>query len=174
MSSMRLIAALAGLCLGAMAWSAAAEELPPDGYITGDWRLPTTPYLWALTGEGDATLTGEAAAGDLGFVDLLGTLDHGVSPDAEAAGVGGYLRLGPWSLDGAAAGTLTMDHSRVTARAIIALLTGITTWYRDSGPLDADEIEEIYWNIVTRMTGIDPDAPTGINQTEIAKALACS
>ena len=48
-----------------------------------------------------------------------------------------------------------MDHSRVTARAIIALLTGITTWYRDSGALDADEIEEIYWNIVARMTGIE-------------------
>jgi len=57
--------------------------------------------------------------------------------------------------DGAAAGTLTMDHSRVTARAIIALLTGITTWYRDGGPLDAAEIEEIYWNIVARMTGIE-------------------
>jgi len=56
--------------------------------------------------------------------------------------------------DGAAAGTLTMDHSRVTARAIIALLTGITTWYRDSGPLDAAGIEKIYWNIVARMTGI--------------------
>jgi AcrR family transcriptional regulator len=56
--------------------------------------------------------------------------------------------------DGAAAGTLTMDHSRVTARAIIALLTGITTWYRDGGPLDATEIEEIYWNIAARMTGI--------------------
>lgn len=57
--------------------------------------------------------------------------------------------------DGAAAGTLAMDHSRVTARAIIALLTGITTWYRDSGALDAVEIEEIYWNIVARMTGIE-------------------
>jgi AcrR family transcriptional regulator len=57
--------------------------------------------------------------------------------------------------DGAAAGTLAMDHSRVTARAIIALLTGITTWYRDSGALDAAEIEEIYWNIVARMTGIE-------------------
>ena len=65
--------------------------------------------------------------------------------------------------DGAAAGTLTMDHSRVTARAIIALLTGITTWYRDNGPLDTAEIEEIYWNIVARMTGI-----------ETKEALTCS
>ncbi len=65
--------------------------------------------------------------------------------------------------DGAAAGTLCMDDHRVTARAIIALLTGITTWYRDSGPLDAAEIEKIYWNIVARMTGI-----------EMTEALACS
>ena len=57
--------------------------------------------------------------------------------------------------DGQAAGTLHMDNPRVTARAIIALLTGITTWYRDSGPLDAAEIEKIYWNIVARMTGIE-------------------
>lgn len=65
--------------------------------------------------------------------------------------------------DGAAAGTLRMDDPPVTARAIIALLTGITTWYRDSGPLDATEIEKIYCNIVARMTGI-----------EMTEALACS
>ena len=57
--------------------------------------------------------------------------------------------------DGAASGALIMDEPRVSARAIIAMLTGITTWYRDSGPLDPDAIELIYWNIVARMTGID-------------------
>jgi AcrR family transcriptional regulator len=69
--------------------------------------------------------------------------------------------------DGAAAGTLTMDNSRVTARAIIAMLTGITTWYRETGPLAPDDVEEIYWNIVARMTGAD-------TRTETAEALACS
>ncbi len=69
--------------------------------------------------------------------------------------------------DGQAAGTLRMDDHRVTARAIIALLTGITTWYRDGGPLDAAEIEKIYWNIVARMTGIAPE-------TQAEEALACS
>jgi AcrR family transcriptional regulator len=64
---------------------------------------------------------------------------------------------------GASAGSLKMDHSRVTARAIIALLTGITTWYRESGPLAPDEIEKIYWNIVARMTGV-----------ETQEALICS
>jgi AcrR family transcriptional regulator len=66
-------------------------------------------------------------------------------------------------VDGEAADTLHMDDARVTARAIIALLTGITTWYRDSGPLDAAGIESIYWNIVARMTGI-----------EKREAVACS
>jgi AcrR family transcriptional regulator len=65
--------------------------------------------------------------------------------------------------DGQAAGTLRMDDPRVTARAIIALLTGITTWYCDSGPLDVAEIEKIYWNIVARMTG-----------AETQEALQCS
>lgn len=65
--------------------------------------------------------------------------------------------------DGARAGTLEMDDPRVSARAIIALLTGITTWYRESGPLDAGEIERIYWNIVARMTGV-----------EIREAIPCS
>ncbi len=69
--------------------------------------------------------------------------------------------------DGAVAGTLCMDDHRVTARAVIALLNGISTWYRDSGPLDAAEIEKIYWNIVARMTGIE-------TQTETAEAPACS
>ena len=71
--------------------------------------------------------------------------------------------------DGAAAGTLRMDHPRVTTRAIIALLTGITTWYRDSGPLGAAEIEQIYWNIVARMTGIETET-----QTQMAEVLECS
>jgi len=57
--------------------------------------------------------------------------------------------------DGANTGSLVMDHSRVTARAIIALLTGITTWYRANGPLSPADIEEIYWHIVARMTGIE-------------------
>lgn len=65
--------------------------------------------------------------------------------------------------DGAEAGTLRMDDPGVTARAIIALLTGITTWYSDSGPLDRAGVEEIYWNIVARMTGI-----------ETREALQCS
>lgn len=65
--------------------------------------------------------------------------------------------------DGAAEGSLRMEQPRVTARAIIAMLTGITTWYRESGPLGPGEIEDIYWHIVARMTGL-----------ETREALPCS
>ena len=45
---------------------------------------------------------------------------------------------------------------RVTARAIIALLNGLTTWYRPEGPISQTEIEDIYWNMVARVVGV-PD-----------------
>ena len=45
---------------------------------------------------------------------------------------------------------------RVTARAIIALLNGLTTWYRPDGPISQSQIEDIYWGMVARVVGI-PD-----------------
>jgi hypothetical protein len=57
--------------------------------------------------------------------------------------------------EGKAAGTLDMPDARVTARAIIAMLNGITTWYREKGALSTREVEDIYWNMVARMTGIE-------------------
>ena len=65
--------------------------------------------------------------------------------------------------DGAAAGTLTAEQPRVAARAVIAMLTGITTWYRPQGPLSPGEVEDIYWAMVARMTGI-----------ELEEAVTCS
>lgn len=54
---------------------------------------------------------------------------------------------------GLAEGSLACDDPKVTARAIIAMLTGITTWFRNTGPLSPDEIEEIYWQMVARLAG---------------------
>lgn len=65
--------------------------------------------------------------------------------------------------DGAASGVFRLEHPRVTARAIIAMLTGVTTWYREGGALTAGELEEIYWTIVARTAGL-----------ETREALACS
>ena len=42
---------------------------------------------------------------------------------------------------------------RVATMAIIAMLTGITTWYREEGRLERSEIEEIYWDLVRKSVG---------------------
>lgn len=62
------------------------------------------------------------------------------------------------------AGRLDVAQPRITARAIIALLTGITTWYRTEGPLGPDAIADIYWIMVARLAG----ARTTAAEREIA------
>lgn len=49
---------------------------------------------------------------------------------------------------GLAAGQFQMRDARVTAMAVIAMLTGVTTWFRQDGRLGLDEIEETYWQMV--------------------------
>ncbi len=41
-----------------------------------------------------------------------------------------------------------MTDLKVATRAVIAMLTGVTTWYRDSGALSRSEVEDIYWQMV--------------------------
>lgn len=52
--------------------------------------------------------------------------------------------------DGEAAGSFSLADTRVTTRALIALLTGITNWYRADGRLDIRAIEDIYWGLVRK------------------------
>lgn len=63
-----------------------------------------------------------------------------------------YERI-PWTIleDGAADGSFDIIDPQVTTMAMIAMLTGMTTWYRDSGRLSLDEIEAIYIRLVARM-----------------------
>ena len=56
--------------------------------------------------------------------------------------------------DGRAEGTVAAGEPKVAARAIIAMLTGITTWYRADGPLSSARIEDIYWGMVARLAGL--------------------
>lgn len=55
--------------------------------------------------------------------------------------------------DGDADGSLRCEHPKITSKAVIACLTGITTWYRASGPLTPGEIEDTYWTMIARMCG---------------------
>lgn len=47
-------------------------------------------------------------------------------------------------------GTCRVADVRVATRAVIAMLTGVTTWYRAEGALSAQDVEEVYWQMVRK------------------------
>lgn len=49
---------------------------------------------------------------------------------------------------GQASGLFSIPDTKVATMALIAMLTGLTTWYRDGGRLDRTQIEEIYRGMV--------------------------
>lgn len=55
--------------------------------------------------------------------------------------------------DGLASGVFRFEDSKITTLAIIAMLTGMTTWYRAGGRLSEDEIENVYWGLVRGSVG---------------------
>ena len=56
--------------------------------------------------------------------------------------------------DGVAAGRMQVGDVKLGAMALIAMLTGVNTWYRDGGRLDRTAVEEIYANMARGMVGV--------------------
>lgn len=54
---------------------------------------------------------------------------------------------------GLSEGIFDVPDSKVTTLAVIAMLTGITTWYRPDGRLSPEEVSELYWNLVRKVVG---------------------
>lgn len=52
---------------------------------------------------------------------------------------------------GQVAGRFNLDDPKIAAVAIIAMLTGVNTWFRDDGRLTLEEIEQIYWQMVQNL-----------------------
>lgn len=52
--------------------------------------------------------------------------------------------------DGVEQGQFTVSDTRIAAMAVIAMLTGVNTWYRSSGRLKVEEVETIYWDMVRK------------------------
>lgn len=48
---------------------------------------------------------------------------------------------------GAAAGVFHMDDAKLATLAIIAMLTGVTTWFREDGRLSRAAVADIYWTM---------------------------
>lgn len=56
--------------------------------------------------------------------------------------------------DGAKADVMQFDDSRLTTMALIAMLTGVTNWYREGGRLDRTRIGDIYWGLTQGAVGM--------------------
>lgn len=52
--------------------------------------------------------------------------------------------------DGVSKGLFAMRDTKIATLAVIAMLTGVTTWYRPAGRLSVDEVETVYWDMVRK------------------------
>lgn len=48
------------------------------------------------------------------------------------------------------AGVFHVADTKITTLAIIAMLTGVNTWYRSGGRLSRSEVQTIYWDMVRK------------------------
>ncbi|MEL6682022.1 MAG: TetR/AcrR family transcriptional regulator [Pseudomonadota bacterium] len=55
---------------------------------------------------------------------------------------------------GEAEGVFAVTDTRVATRAIIAMLTGLSHWYRGDGRLDIAALETIYWDLVRKSVAV--------------------
>ncbi len=63
--------------------------------------------------------------------------------------------------NGIRSGDYAVDDARVATRGIIAMLTGIPTWYRSDGQLSQDNIETLYLTMVRKAVSPAPPSPLG-------------
>jgi AcrR family transcriptional regulator len=56
---------------------------------------------------------------------------------------------------GVAGGDFAVPDTKLATLAIIAMLTGVTTWYRAGGRLEPAAIEGIYWDMVRKSVAVE-------------------
>lgn len=54
---------------------------------------------------------------------------------------------------GKTTGLFVVPDTKLAAFALIAMLTGVNTWYREDGRLSLARVEEIYWQMVRKAVG---------------------
>lgn len=52
--------------------------------------------------------------------------------------------------DGQRAGRFAIPDTKLATLAVIAMLTGVNTWFREGGRLSRDMVENIYWDMVRK------------------------
>lgn len=56
--------------------------------------------------------------------------------------------------DGVEQRRFAVHDTRIAAMAVIAMLTGVNTWYRHDGRLSVAEVEDIYWDMVRKAVAV--------------------
>ncbi|MEP2031523.1 MAG: TetR/AcrR family transcriptional regulator [Paracoccaceae bacterium] len=51
---------------------------------------------------------------------------------------------------GVETGEFVVPDTKIATLGLIAMLTGVTTWYQIGGRLSLDQVEEIYWNMIRK------------------------
>ncbi|MEM8653998.1 MAG: TetR/AcrR family transcriptional regulator [Pseudomonadota bacterium] len=52
--------------------------------------------------------------------------------------------------DGAATGAFDVADAKIATMAVIAMLTGVTTWFREEGRLSLSDVQDQYWAMVRK------------------------
>lgn len=55
---------------------------------------------------------------------------------------------------GIADGSFSMPDPKITSLAVIAMLTGVNTWFSEAGRLSLPEVETIYWTMVRKSVAV--------------------
>ncbi|WP_416915530.1 MAG: TetR/AcrR family transcriptional regulator [Roseicyclus sp.] len=63
---------------------------------------------------------------------------------------------------GQAAGVFAVPDTKLATLALIAMLTGVTTWYREGGRLDRETVLSIYWDMARK--SVAARSPDGAKQ----------
>jgi AcrR family transcriptional regulator len=63
---------------------------------------------------------------------------------------------------GQAAGVFAVPDTKLATLALIAMLTGVTTWYREGGRLDRETVTSIYWDMARK--SVAARGPDGAKQ----------
>lgn len=72
--------------------------------------------------------------------------------------------------DGVRAGLWKLEDTRVTTLALLALLTGISAWYRKDGRLGEQKLIRIYQGLALRLVGLEPQAKPATKRKRSASA----
>jgi len=63
-------------------------------------------------------------------------------------------RLEDILIAGKSAGVFNVPDTKIATLAVIAMLTGVNTWFREGGRLTLDQVQDIYSDMAARAVGL--------------------